>query len=307
MKIRIAPIIALAFLLLSCATIDNEPLEKESIPNVVFTNSFSDIRSPVNGNVIQVEKTDSGGFNVAIETSISYWYQDSEREERIGYNLFIFNLSEVEVFEGEIRYGDVIGISSDSTWLSACAEKIDPALIRYTKNEPQKVNDVWWYSPDWIISTTFKPFSYRPVPSLEYAAEDFFQRWAREGCEARGYTIHHFPDLDRIRVKTTMDSYPELQDVNGAVTLTESTYYHCTGVFVSKSIVLREGYDVALWWQKDFDKWLREEYKLGEEVWLYCTFFTLDHENQELVVFVRDFVFEDQIEVAKDRIKNLIQ
>jgi len=65
---------------------------------------------------------------------------------------------------------------------------------------------------------------------------------------------------------------------------------------------------VILYWQKGFDGYLRKEYTLGQDLWLYLSIVALNHERDAILVFIRDFsqapdekVIEKRLEIIKEK------
>jgi hypothetical protein len=163
-------------------------------------------------------------------------------------------------------------------------------------------NNFWWFSPDWILSTVISVLSYRPVLSLEAAVDDFYQRWAQEHQEKVGATLHFFPALDRVRVKFALDEYPEKADRSSSLLLTEGSFYKKTGIFTLQNFVdLPTEYDVMLYWQNRFDEYLKNEYKLGSPIWLYCNILTLDHDRNLILVCVSEFALTANETIVEER------
>ena len=123
--------------------------------------------------------------------------------------------------------------------------------------------------------------------------------------EPLSVTFHYFPDLDRIRVPFVLAEYPRPVDLTDAVTFTESVAYNTNGVIEAQSDAgFARSHRIVLYWQNGFTSYLRDEYTLGDPLWLYCSYYSIDHQNRILVVFVRDFAMVPDETVIENRISS---
>lgn len=267
----------------------------------------SALLSPVDGYLRYEERDELGLSRAIIETSQEY-YLDGKKL-KMSYELAIGGLSSVDAEEGPIQAGDRVGTMSATPYISSRSAELDPFMLRQADSAPASYKGLWWFAPAWLLPNSMQWLSFRQVPSLEAAIEDFYRRWADEEVEnpeELSVTIHHFPDLDRIRVRFTLDSYPVAAQATQALLLTERNFYGRPGIFTLQNFLdLDAEFDAMIYWQKGFDGFLKDEYELGSPLWLYCSIFTLDHENGLIVVCVRDFSLVSDEEVIATRTEGL--
>ncbi len=260
------------------------------------------VKSPSAGTVVAIEKDEFGLSRVAIAVEQPYFWTDGERV--CAYELVIGGLDSVALGLGPVEAGAVLGAMGETPYLAARSETLDPWLVRSTDELPQDYLGAWWFRPDWLLGRDTAFLSFRPVESFEAAIEDFYRRWAIEGEEARGSTIHYFPDLDRVRAPFHLEGLPVPAMSSMGLFQAEAWFFRSPGLYVLESRVdLDQAYDATIYWQKGFDAYLRDEYEPGSELWLYGSVVVLDHESRRILFFARDFQLADDETVVSRRLE----
>lgn len=294
--------------LLSCSTTKEIKDEAEILfPYLQLTNPIegAEILTPLSGELTHVEKDEKGFLLAIIRTRYRYYYENkivvSEYEAVIG------GLLTVTAIPGNVKAGDIIGTMSIEPYLSSRVRNFDPFMIRTSIGKGKKYKGYWWFTPDWLLPQVTQSMTFRPVDSLDNAIDDFYNRWDIEDLDAEGTTIHYYPEYDRIRVPYVLDRYPvEILNRTQALAYTEMRFYRNPGLFTLEYPILRDNkYNATLYWQRNFDQYLRNEYKLGDTLWLYCSIYTLDHHEKNIIICVRDFSLIPDEEVIESRIKEL--
>lgn len=258
--------------------------------------------SPVSATLVGVETEAPGLVRAILSCEIRYYLPETEVTH--SYELVVGGLREVTADTGPLQAGQRLGVASARPYVTARSAVLDPYLVRTSVNPPFR-DTKWWFSPDWLIPSVTQWLSFRPVPTLEGAIEDFYQRWAVEQEPEGEATIHYFPNLDRIRAPFALKTYPTPVEPSAGLGLTEMAYYR-KGLFTLQSWVDLNGeYDAMLYWQTGFDGYLREEYVLGTPLWLYCSVYTLDHAKKLIVVCVRDFALRPDEAIIEQRISSI--
>lgn len=294
--------------LLSCTTTNNNTGEKGILfPYLLLTNPIegAEIITPLSGELTHIEKDESGLLRAIIRAKYTYYYNDKVIETE--YEAVIGGLLSVTAILGNVKKGDIIGTMSSEPYLSSRVKSIDPFMIRTSIGRGKKYMNYWWFTPDWLLPQVTQSMTFRPVDSLEDAIDDFYNRWFIENLTAEGATIHYFPEYDRIRVPFVLDRYPEkILNRTQALAYTEMRFYRSPGLYTLEYPIYRENkYNATLYWQRNFDHYLRNEYKLGDILWLYCSIYTLDHHDKNIIICVRDFSLIPDEEVIESRIKEL--
>jgi len=313
---------ALALLVCSCASTELEPspsvpaIEQEAVPiQPAPTRPFDAfewaaddagkaVPSPVAGRLASVEQDEFGGLRVVLESAVTYYFEGELRQ--ISYDMVFGGLASAARETGSVEQGETIGIGTEDSYLAVRSPDLDPWMIR-SAPKPMYYGGYWWFVPEWIDPNLTQWLTYRPVESLLDAVEDFYRRWEDEHNDpGPSYTIHHYPDLDRIRVKTVLRSFPIPLESSMAIEHTENYFYGSTGHIKFASDAGRvAAHSVVLCWQSGFDQWLREEYSLGDPIWIYCSIYTIDHEYRRILVFVRDFALAPDEEIVLSRIQEI--
>lgn len=260
------------------------------------------VKSPVAGAIKSVETDEFGLSRVAIAVEQPYFWTDGERT--CSYELVVGGLESVAIESGPVEAGATLGAMGATPYLAARSPTLDPFLVRSSDELPQDYRGAWWFRPDWLLGRDTAFLSFRPVASFEAAIEDFYRRWAIEGEEPRGSTIHYFPDLDRVRAPFRLDGIPVPAQSSMGLFQAEAWFFRSPGLYVLESRVdLDLPYDATIYWQKGFDAYLRDEYKLGSELWLYGSVVVLDHESRRILFFARDFQLSDDETKVKERLE----
>lgn len=265
----------------------------------------SSLLSPVNGEVIKTEKN-AESTSIVIKCTTSY-YLNGVKSNSV-YELIITNIADY-IRSEKIDLETNLGLITNKTKIVARNTMLDPYMIRETTNPPQKIGDYYYFVPSWINPTRTDTLSFRQVDSFENAVIDFYTRWKSENDtnEKSFATIHYFPNLDRIRVKIKLNQYPTVAKRTPALGLTETTYYG-RSIFILENVIDSKcEYKPVLYWQKGFDSYLRKEYNLNDDIYIYCSIYTLDHINKKIVICVRDFSKVSDEEIIGKRIKDFSQ
>ncbi len=279
------------------------PADVAGIPFLTYQSAAagSPLYSPVSGQVV-AEKLEGGDErSILIRSRQAYYLGGKEAVSE--YELLVKNLK-YEVKPETVEREAAIGVIAATTRLAARSRALDPYMLRNTTAKPVFKDGFWYFFPAWLDPSRFQALSFRQVDSFEAAVADFYERWAREDekDDQSFATIHYFPELDRIRVKIKLDAYPVPANRTQALGMTELNFYRNPGLFVSESRFPMGGkYVPIMYWQKGFKEYLEKEYVLGNEVYVYCSVYTLDHVNKAIVVCVRDFALKSDEDVIAER------
>jgi hypothetical protein len=267
-----------------------------SYPQQAYTQPLA---SPVAGTIIKKD-TRENSTSIAILCSDSYYYDG--KLEKCKYELLITGIQDF-IDTQTVDVNQNIGTITDKTIITSRSTSIDPYMLRLTNQPPVHIDEYYYYAPAWLIQSNTNSLSFRQVNSLEEAVLDFYNRWKIEADnEKNSYaTIHYFPDKDRIRVKMQLDSYPEDAVRTPALGLTEMSYYRSNMFVYENTIKSACEYQPVIYWQKDFQDFLVNEYKLGDDIYIYCSIYTLDHQNKKIVICARDFALESDEMIIAER------
>lgn len=258
------------------------------------------LRSPVKGQVKSRESRD-GLTNLEILCQESYYLEGKLKS--IKYLVWIVGIQNCTAGD-EVKEGENLGLVTAQSKLTSVFPSLEDFPVRLTQSYPKKNKDFYFFTPNWLVATSTNFLSFRQVDSFESAVLEFFKRWQKESEEGQPATstIHYYPEYDRIRAKIKLDSYPVEAQRIPALNLTELTFYK-PGLFVfENSLTSSAPYQPILYWQKGFLEYLQKEYTLGQEIYIYCSLYALDHANKKVIVCVRDFSLETDEEKIKQRL-----
>ncbi len=260
--------------------------------------------APVDGEIAWSGRDPFGTIEIGIKASFTgYW---KGKRVTVPYELVIGGLESASRTEGPVKAGDALGKASAVPYVTARSKSLEPTLLRMTRASALLHGSMWHYFPDWLVPDATQWLSFRQVDSFEAAVADFYRRWEIEGNDARGFTFHYFPDLDRIRVLLPLPEYPVKAFRTAAVEFIEKAYYDGRASFsFSNSLGSVAGHTVKLYWQESFNKYLRDEYVPGKPLWVYCSIYVIDHERKEIVVCARDFALKSDEEVVEERMAGI--
>jgi hypothetical protein len=262
-----------------------------------------DLISPVSGEIVDVETNDNLSI-ISIECSHDYYLNGSK--QIVTYEILISGIIDFVNIKN-VEEGAIIGKVSFDTKIVSRSKILDPYMIRLTSVAPFKLDSFYYYAPSWLIPTNTSYLSFRQVDSLEDAVIDFYNRWNNEEEEKadKGATLHHFPEYDRIRVKIKLEEYPSQLVPNTGLGLTVMTYYGNAQFVYENKIESNCKYKPVIYWQKGFLDYLKDEYTLGNDIYIYCSIFALDHDVRKIVICARDFTLKSDEEIIKERISEI--
>ncbi|TGL98012.1 hypothetical protein EHQ79_18760 [Leptospira jelokensis] len=169
-----------------------------------------------------------------------------------------------------------------------------------------KFDNHYFFTPDWISNRNTNFLSFRETPSIQNFLNNYFKRWKDENDDPSDYTVYHTNSIDRIKFQITLSDYPTETVRNEGLLQTEQQIYSTSNLFFSESIISKFkvfGYTPVILWQKNFDKYLKEEYKLNSPLFIYASVTTIDHVNKRIYICARDFTQIDDEKIINDRIK----
>jgi hypothetical protein len=330
-QVSLISLVTIGLLITACASgpnVKTEPALQTEEKKTVEVKSIDDLpfafltvvneggsppfQCPVSGTLTSIE-TDELGMQKAVIHLTQNYYLAGELKA-LDYQLVIGGLDRISAPLGPIADGDQLGYLAEgkNAYISAVTEQLEDYVLRCSNREPVFYQNAWWAAPHWLMPNQTQWLSYRQVDSLEAAVRDFYQRWASERAEAGEDTnninsygeIHFFPNLDRVRVLTSIQEPPEPALRTRTLAMTELNIYRQAGLFPLQNRFSFEGmdYDTVVYWQKGFDQYLADDYSWGEPLYLYCNVMALDHENKVIVVLARDFIsYPDEEIIAKRR------
>lgn len=265
------------------------------------------IKSPCNAKVLGSYKTGKTK-TVLFEVNQNYYWESELKT--CTYELIITNIKNFTEVE-TVQYGEEIGLITEDSVLIARSKETDPYLVRLTQVQIIKHKDYYYFQPSWFTNPSTTTLDYRAIPSLEDHANDFYNRWLSECDEEienrKMVSIFNWSEVDSVRVKIVLNEYPEPIQSSTALGLAQSYYFGRNILAFQTPYICEATYTPYLYWQIGFDEYLKNEYKLGDDIYIYCTFLALDHDNKRIIINVRDFNNRPDEEIYEERISSIIE
>ena len=319
--------VLLPFLLISCATVGNKEVlppeevvvEKEIIfPwSTINVKAGEEIHAPVNCGLVFYDKTqfvydnwdysvpEEFGEKVFVATFPYTFYFDGKKQD-VFYEVIIKG---IDIYEkvanlpifSEIEIGSVIGTASEDNPKIMVRTVIpnDPNLILDSNFIPAEVGHYTYFDASIFMATTPKFLTFKPVTSKKDMIE--FWDYPESLEEIANASIPIKDEKNRIvnvpvfniMVKTQLDKYPEkITTENSTDILLRQQYY---SFCETELTTVFDGLDFHLYFYPGYRDYLLNEYVLGEDIYLYLTFFF--SKNGALHFYVREFSIESPEEI----------
>lgn len=309
-------LIIVTFYLLSCTTTKNidevTPMTSDQLPFPSLMNVNKQqfvVQSMIKGTVIDISNCELGMLQIVISTKYTYYYKGNTVS--LEYFLVFGGMEELYKNMGdEVDLGENLGLASTDSYLTAYSNNLDDFMLRMTEDKAVNYNNLWYFTPNWLISRGTAWLTFKPVNSFKTALDGYYNRVILEGKNSSGTQIFHYEPFDRIRFKTKLDTYPVVANTGSSIKEIEEKYYRDQEVFVLESEYKEykvNDYSVKIYWQNKFDEYLINEYQLGDELYIYGSIYAFDHDKKEILICVRDFSLQSDEEIIAQKRKQLDQ
>lgn len=307
MKIKLT---TLTFLItIFCSRIYSQNLESTKsafeLPSLTIVNSKGkDTYSDVAGLITKIIKNKDGKFLVFIRTENTYYFKNIEQKEE--YDLIYGNFINISVKNNEkIKSGTTIGSCDPNCFVTSSFKKLTPFPIRLSKKKAVKFDNFYFFTPDWLDNKNTNTLSFKSISSLKEFLSKYFKRWKDENQSNSDFTTFHNNSIDRIKFKISLSQYPIEAKVTEGLKHAEEQIYRVPNLFYTENSINEYkiyGYTPVIFWQKNFDRYLKEEYKLNSPLFIYANVTTIDHSNKRIYICARDFTLLDDEKIVNDRI-----
>jgi hypothetical protein len=283
----VRPAVIIILTLLSITSCRNSLSRQESffITHERLTRSVSaedgNAYSPVTGELIALPpefvKKANLGVHTAIKTSIAYQFDGSGK--RSEFIVITGNLTGKIKKRGTVNKGDLIGRTIGNRALTLIvSENLDPFLVCSSPKTAEKFLGRWWFDAEFLFTDTRdNALSYFPADTATSAL----------AAMLGGKSGNLF------RIRLTLNEYPGEIPKNLSVELT-AYGENRTGIEEPEAMqsITEKGIDFMLFWPADVRVFLKEEYRPGAPLWIFCTFVPSDIDRRKVFVFVREFLLE---------------
>lgn len=244
-------------------------------------------------------------------TTFPYTYYFEGQKEEVFYELIITDVNlkpEIAAQElySEIAEDTVIGTAAadNPKLMIRTITGLDPNLSMDTKSYPVTVGEYTYFDASSLMSTTPKFLTFMPVTSKN----DMIEFWdypesikelsdaslPEENGKAH---ITRFPNF-QIMVKAKLDKYPEpVKTETPDDMILRNQFYSFAE---TEMIYTFDGIPFHLVYYTGFQDYLKDEYTLGEDIYLYL--YALFGKNGTLYFYVRDFTLESPEKMYQTRL-----
>lgn len=277
-----------------------------------------EVKSPVEGIIKQIGNRGLpecfSKDTVIIEFSKSYYYDGQKQTGTYQLILSGLQLSVQNGLRGaRVAENDVLGTAvSSPLMINVRSKDFDVYLVDSAQKYAEKEDGWYYFGVGLFLSSSPKFLEYQPISSktdeIEFwdcpdTLENLYVNHL-EGMDSENKKVFmsSFPQF-RICIKTQLDSYP--------VSKTQSSITE--GLLIDKYFsncptILQFSFDelpMRLYFQDGFDTYLKDEYTLGNDIYLYMTVVLLM--NGEYYCYVRDFTLLSPEENVQERIQKMKQ
>ena len=325
--------VVLCLVLAGCASTGNqtskkakEPPKFESFPYSAYNaKAGEEITMPVNCGYIFYGKTqfeyedwdysipeEFGDKTLVVLFGWTYYYEGQKQE--IYYELLIRNVDLKPELAGSpvfsyIKAGDVIGTASqDNPEIVIRTDNgLDPNLLLDSNVAPVEVGKYTYFSASTLSSTPAKYLTFQPVSSKNDEIEFWDYPESLESLTNKSSntedgkaTFNSFPTFS-ILVKTQLDAYPEPIKTNTSTELLLRNQYYSN--CETEMTINFDGLPFHIVFQPKFLDYLKDEYKLGDDIWLYLK--GLYSTEGVLTLYVREFSVISPEALYEHKLENL--
>ncbi len=251
--------------------------------------------------------------NKTLVASFPYSYYFNGKKIDVFYEVIIRDIDLKKEIQdlpsySEIKKDTVIGTASkDNPGIMIRTENgYDPNLILDSEDIPVTVGKYTYFDASTFMPTTAKFLKFQPVKSKAASIEfwdypETIEQIAAQTRVAPSDDKEHILRLPnfKIMIKTKLPKIPELIRTNSKSDLTLRTQFYsfCT----TEETIDFDGIPFHLVFYKNFEKYLTDEYKIGDDIYLYLVF--LFGRKGELYFYVRDFTLKSPEQLYDKRLK----
>ena len=254
----------------------------ETVQNIFFANGLNNFRD---------------GLVIQIKEDYTLYGQNQETT----YYVMVFDFDKSATPGRIIAPGDILGqIRRDRAKVLVFSETLDPFLVINSGNIPVFYNGYYWFEPAFLSSAgTTRWLSFDPVDNIEILLNEI----ANHQSESPGFSWYN----QRIRFNTSLQQYPRsiTDEERRMISTYENILYGRTGITSFISEVKIGNFSYLLCWQNGFLNYLRMEYSLRNEIWLYGVIATFDPWENRGYIFIRDFSTNSIEDIYEGRLREL--
>jgi len=275
----------------------------------------ADVKIPAAGKIYQIgnktlpEVYDANTIIVEIENK--YYYKGehvSAKYQLILSGVTISNEIKKMPLGSEVKENEVIGTALISPVRINIRCKEFDAYLADVANVPPEFEDDWYYfGVGMFLNTTSKFLSFQPISSKideidfwDYpdTLENLYTQAMAPNAAGKEVQFSSFPAF-KVCLKTKLPAYPETrhQDTINEALLLSKYFKNCTHMIDYEF----DGIPVRLYFQEGFEKYLKDEYTLNEDIYIFASVILIT--NGRFFCYVRDFSLKSPDEIADEQIE----
>ena len=217
------------------------------------------------------------------------------------YYLMIFDFFSIIPDGSKIELGDLIGhTGSSSAKIIVFSETLDPYLVVTSESKPVFYNGYFWFHPGFFSPTGGTNWlSFDPVESITAVLAEA----AEYSSSNPGFTWLN----QRVRFKYAISHYPKniTENERNEISIYENMLYGRSGIIGYITEINTGSLNYVLCWQNGFLNYLRREYTLNNDIWLYGVLVRYDPWLNKGYIFLRDFTYISIEEMYEERLRLL--
>ena len=278
----------------TASVLDNFPFGGMEVPSGEVRSMFD---LPVEyGKILTAELENLFGGHVIYRLNAEYTFNNAAKST--DYFLIVFDFKKTKT--NNIKTGDIIGTAgSRYIKLLIFAGELDPYLTMKASKHPYRYGNFYWYYPDFLFQNSGTDFfSFAPVDKLEDVLTAGLRKSGAKKEIVTGVKLRHLTRLPAYPVPLLNSMKAEIRDLERLMFGRENIISHFNEIKYGDITYL-------LCWQGGFADFLKKEYTLGSNIWLYDAVVSYDRETKKAVVFVVDFTLLSVEEMYASRIREM--
>ena len=279
-------------------------IELDSFPVVLLNAQNGNVVSYFDYEIVNSPLSEEGAkiFNDNIIYRITETYILSGKENIACYYAILFDFNKTVVNTEGLKQGDIIGRGNDSKLL-VFSQTMDPFLVINCNVKPVFYDGFYWFDGLFLLGGSRDWFSFEQTESIENILNDKSGQQAPTALAVPTRGVKLF-NMFRYSFKCKLSEYPELMTQNERqnVMVIENMIFGRSITTHINEIQMGQN-KIILCWQSGYSQYLRDEYTLNDDIWLYSMSMAYNQFLDTYYLFLIDFKLETLEDMYENRIK----
>ena len=277
----------------------------------------ADVKVPVAGQIYQIGNSELPNVydenTIIFEIENKYYYKGehvSAKYQLILSGVTISNEIKKMPLGSEVKENEVIGTAlSSPVRINIRSKEFDPYLADVANVPPEFEDDWYYFGIGMFLNTTSKFLSFQPIFSKtdeidfwDYpdTLENLYTQALAPNADGKKVQFSSFPAF-KVCLKTKLSAYPETrhQDTINEALLLSKYFKNCTHMLDYEF----DGIPVRLYFQEGFEKYLKDEYTLNEDIYIFASVLLIT--NDRFFCYVRDFSLKSPDEIVDEKVERV--